>query len=171
MLRMTTAALIALCAAPHLGAVHTAPCEAAEFHQFDFWIGDWEVTGRKGNIVGTNTIDRPLGGCVLQEHWVGTSGSRGSSFNVYDATRKQWHQTWVDNQGTLLLLDGSFADGKMVLSGPGVNATGAAIINRITWQREHGDPDRVRQTWDTSSDGGKTWQTVFDGLYARKKAR
>ena len=152
-------------------AVHAAPCEAAEFHQFDFWIGDWDVTGPKGNTVGTNTIDRPLGGCVLQEHWVGTSGSRGSSLNIYDATRKQWHQTWVDNQGTLLLLDGSYADGKMVLSGPGVNATGAAIVNRITWQREHGDPDRVRQTWETSSDGGKTWQTVFDGLYARKKTR
>ena len=143
-------------------------CTAPEYHQFDFWIGDWTVTGPKGQVVGTNTIDRPLGGCVLQEHWVGVSGSRGSSFNIYDAARKQWHQTWVDNVGTLLLLDGSFADGKMVLSGPGVNATGAAITNRITWQRENGDTNRVRQTWQTSADGGTTWQTVFDGLYERK---
>jgi len=153
-------------------AVLVAPaCAAPEYHQFDFWIGDWTVTGPQGNVVGTNSIDRPLGGCVLQEHWVGARGTRGSSFNVYDATRKQWHQTWVDDQGTLLLLDGSFAGDKMVLSGPGVNATGGAIINRITWQREHGDPNRVRQVWDTSSDGGATWQVVFDGLYTRHGTR
>src|SRR5579859_6297267 len=128
-------------------ATHAAACDAAEYHQFDFWIGDWTVTAPNGQLAGTNTIDRPLGGCVLQEHWVGARGSHGSSFNIYDATRKQWHQTWVDDQGTLLLLDGAYANGKMILSGPGVNQTGAAIINRITWQREHGDPDRVRQLW------------------------
>lgn len=146
-------------------------CAAPEYHQFDFWVGEWTVTAPNGKVVGTNTIDRPLGSCVLQEHWIGAGGSHGSSFNIYDATRKQWHQTWVDNQGLLLLLDGTYADGKMVLSGPGVDRAGAAIINRITWQRIGRNPDRVRQLWETSADGGKTWQTSFDGIYARKNAK
>ncbi len=149
----------------------TPACASPEYHQFDFWLGDWTVTAPNGQIAGTNTIDRPLGSCVLQEHWVGKGGTNGSSFNIYDATRKQWHQTWVDNQGVLLLLDGAYTDGKMVMSGPGVSRTGAAIINRITWEWQQGDPERVRQLWETSADGGKTWQTAFDGLYTRKATK
>src|SRR5215471_8644 len=106
--------------------VATPACTGPEFHQFDFWIGDWTVTGPKGRVVGTNTIDRPLSSCVLQEHWIGARGSHGTSFNIYDAARKQWHQTWVDDQGTLLLLDGSFASGTMTLTGTTLDAaTGA----------------------------------------------
>jgi hypothetical protein len=146
-------------------------CASTEYHQFDFWLGDWTVTAPNGKVVGTNTIDRPLGGCVLQEHWAGTGGTHGSSFNIYDASRKQWHQTWVDDQGALLLLDGAYTEGKMILSGPGVNQAGAAIINRITWEQKGSHPDRVRQLWETSADGGKTWQTAFDGLYQRKATR
>ena len=137
-------------------------CASPEYHQFDFWVGDWTVTAPNGKVVGTNTIDRPLGSCVLQEHWIGAGGTHGSSFNIYDAARKLWHQTWVDDHGTLLLLDGAYADGKMTLSG------GTSTINRITWEQKGSKPDRVRQLWETSTDGGKTWQTSFDGLYTRK---
>jgi len=28
---------------------------------------------------------------------------------------------------------------------------------------------RVRQLWESSSDGSKTWTVVFDGLYARQQ--
>ena len=31
-----------------------------------------------------------------------------------------------------------------------------------------GDPDRVRQHWESSSDGGTTWTTAFDGVYVRQ---
>ena len=52
-------------------------------------------------------------GCVLQENWSGTGGFTGTSLNAYDAERKAWHQTWVDNSGGVLQLDGasSTADG------------------------------------------------------------
>ncbi len=26
---------------------NAAPCESAEFHQFDFWLGDWDVAGTR----------------------------------------------------------------------------------------------------------------------------
>jgi hypothetical protein len=31
-----------------------------------------------------------------------------------------------------------------------------------------GDPDRVRQHWEISRDGS-TWETLFDGRYARRR--
>ena len=136
-------------------------CAATEFRQFDFWLGDWKVTDPKGDVVGTNLITLEMDGCVLHEHWVGSKGGNGESFNLYDRATKQWHQTWVDNGGTLLSLNGGLVDGRMVLSGPGQGPKGEPITNRIAWEKLA--DGRVRQTWDVSSDGGKTWVNSFDG--------
>jgi hypothetical protein len=141
-------------------------CATAEFRQFDFWLGDWNVTDPKGDVAGTNRITLEMDGCVLHEHWVGSKGGVGESFNIYDGATKQWHQTWVDNGGTLLSLNGGLVDGRMVLSGPGQGPKGEAITNRIAWEKLA--DGRVRQTWDVSSDGGKTWTNSFDGFYAKK---
>lgn len=141
-------------------------CATAEFRQFDFWLGAWTVTNPSGQVVGSNVITLEHDGCVLHEHWTGAKGGTGSSLNLYDAATKRWHQTWVDNSGTLLLLDGGLVDGRMVLSGPGKGPKGEPVTNRISWEKL-GD-GRVRQTWAVSSDGGVTWSVAFDGLYAKR---
>lgn len=115
-----------------------------------------------GTTAGTNHITQALGTCVLHEHWVGGGGDVGESFNIYDATSKRWHQTWVDNQGTLLVLEGGLVRGAMVLTD---SAVGSKTVNRITWEQL--PKGQVRQLWETSSDGGKTWKTAFNGLYRR----
>src|SRR5262245_39624238 len=79
-----------------------APCSAPEYHQFDFWVGDWDVKTPDGKPAGTNSITRPLGDCVLQEHWIGAKGGRGESYNIYDRVGGHWHQVWVDRTGTYL---------------------------------------------------------------------
>ncbi len=144
-------------------AQQNTACTAPEHRQFDFWLGDWEVKDPKGNVAGTNLITSEFAGCVLQEHWVGSQGGRGSSFNIFSSNDKKWHQAWVDDSGTFLNLIGNFEDGKMVL----VNDA-PVLTDRITWNLVNGDKDRVRQHWEQSQDGGKTWKTVFDGLYIRK---
>ncbi len=75
-------------------------CVGPEHRQFDFWIGVWEVHTPDGKAAGTNRIERILGGCVLQESWIGAGGMRGMSFNMYSAADQQWHQTWVDSGRT-----------------------------------------------------------------------
>ena len=155
--------------ASHLSAQQqTPPCQGEEYRQFDFWLGEWDVSPvGSEQLAGTNTISRILGGCVLLEEYVTPRGYAGFSYNAYDRTTGQWHQTWVDNTGIVLKIDGGIVDGKMVLEGPGKDPQGNDIINRITWT-PHED-GTVQQTWDTSSDGGQTWTTGFDGLY-RKRA-
>lgn len=145
----------------------TRPCTAPEFHQFDFWIGTWEVRTPDGKIAGTNRIEPILDGCVLQETWRGAKGLQGSSLNMYHPATKRWHQTWMDQQGTLLLLDGTFRDGAMVMTGeaPSSSRPGTTASQRITWTPA--SDGSVRQLWETSDDGGKTWSTVFDGRYTR----
>lgn len=143
-----------------------AACSAAEYRQFDFWIGNWNVT-QGGKPAGTNRIDRILGGCALLENWLGVSGSVGNSLNYYDAARGVWHQTWIDNQGSPLELEGKFERGSLVLTGNTRDpASGQTMINRLTWTPQPGG--NVRQHWETSTDGGTTWTTAFDGLYAKQ---
>ncbi len=143
------------------------PCSAPEYHQFDFWIGEWDVRTPDGARAGMNRIVGTQGGCALQESWEGTSGMTGTSLNTYDAARGRWHQTWIDSRGSILLLDGKWKDGKMVLGGTTPSPRGGAVTDRITWEPIGGGD--VRQLWEQSSDGGKTWTIVFDGRYTRRR--
>jgi hypothetical protein len=138
-----------------------SPCSGPEHRQFDFWIGHWDVYLPNGNKAGENHIEPVEGGCVLLEQWTGARGPTGKSLNIYDALRRIWHQTWVDSTGGLLVLEGQFADGRMVLS------SSVHPIQRITWSPQ--SDGSVRQLWESSKDGGKTWSTAFDGKYVKKK--
>lgn len=162
--------LTVMIAAPSFASAQSAPqnaCAAKEFRQFDFWVGEWTVTTLQGAEAGRNRIDRILGGCALQENWVGASGNVGHSYNAYDRTRDVWHQTWVDNGGLVLRLEGGVEGSAMVLRGTTTGTDGSTVHHRITWSNVEGDADRVRQHWESSTDAGETWTTAFDGLYTR----
>ena len=147
------------------GQVPAPPCTAAEHRAFDFWLGEWNVHGANGKLAGTNSIRKEFGGCVLRERYDTGRGYSGESFNVYDAPRKVWHQSWVDSSGLLLLLEGGIRDGKMVLEGQTVGADGKPTKHRITWTP---NPDgSVRQFWESTGAGGE-WTVAFDGKYTRK---
>jgi hypothetical protein len=148
------------------GASPHRSCSAPEHRQFDFWVGDWDVTNPAGKPAGHNRIEPILGGCALRETWAGAGGSHGTSYNAWDRQRRRWHQTWVDDDGLVLRLDGGFEGGRMVLQGETVDSSGATVRNRITWQETA--PGAVRQLWEVSSDGGETWRVIFDGRYRRR---
>ena len=134
-------------------------------HQFDFWLGDWNVTAGEARA-GTNLVTAEEGGCVVHEHWTGARGGTGQSFNFYDAGLGKWHQLWVDNQGTFLYLTGAFADERMVLEGTAPGPDGTPQQQRLTFFRNA--DGTVRQLWETSKNQGRTWSVAFDGLYVKK---
>jgi len=152
---------------PAESAEQAKACSGAEHRQFDFWVGTWNVT-ENGKVAGTNRIESILGGCALLENWRGAGGNVGNSINYYDAPRKVWHQTWIDQTGNALVIEGRFENGAMRLEGqrPGAKP-GQTDLHRITWTPLA--EGKVRQQWETSSDGGKTWTQAFDGLYSRAK--
>ncbi len=139
------------------------PCTAPEYRQFDFWLGEWDVespaapgSASRSRISGIN------GGCTLREEYTTATGYDGTSLNFYDAARRSWHQTWIDNQGGALYLEGGLQGRSMVLATTG----DANNLQRITWTPL--DDGRVRQHWEASVDGGGSWTTVFDGFYTRR---
>ncbi len=48
---------------PVAAAEEPRPCSAPAHHQFDFWVGEWEVRTPDGALAGTNRITGILGGC------------------------------------------------------------------------------------------------------------
>ena len=141
-------------------------CTGPEHRQFDFWLGEWDVFDEAGELVGHNHIYPVLEGCALSENWTSVNGSPGKSYNFYDAAENKWHQTWIDQSGGALYLDGGLVDGSMVLSGPRPAEKGGSEIHRITWtQLKDGS---VKQHWQSSSDGATQWQDVFVGYYRKK---
>lgn len=144
-------------------------CIDQRHRQFDFWLGEWEVFLPDGSKAGENRIERIAAGCALQESWVGRGGFSGSSLNIFDRNDGRWHQIWVDSSGGRLALSGALADASMILSStlPHPTKQNVSVTQRITWTP--GNDGSVRQLWETSEDGGKTWTTAFDGRYVRKK--
>ncbi len=146
-------------------AVPTPTCDAPEYRQFDFWLGKWNVT-EGHQPAGQNNIEPDLKRCALFESWTATDGSRGRSINFYDCNKRRWHQTWIDDRGGVLELDGGLVGDSMVLEGSRANAgSGAPTRQRITWTP---NPDgSVRQHWQMKKLVDSPWKTVFDGLYTR----
>jgi len=145
-----------------------AACLAPEYHQFDFWIGDWDTfeLNDRDKVVARNRVDSILDGCVLREVYEQGDGLTGQSFTIYDAARKVWHQSWVTNRGQLLVLEGGMQSDRMVLSGTDRTADGKSIQLRGVWTRVEGG---VRETAETSADGGKTWKPLFDIVFRPHK--
>ena len=162
---MTRTAAFVLLATLALPAGAAAPCTSPEHRQFDFWLGEWQVRGPKGAVAGINRIESQYGGCVIHEHYVTGRGYSGESLNVYDAARKVWHQTWVDNSGLLLILEGTFNGKSMVLEGQTAGAKGSPAKHRITWTPNA--DGTVRQLWETTDEKG-SWGVAFDGSYSKK---
>lgn len=152
------------------------PCRTSpQARQFDFWIGEWDVTpfqmapAPNLPLMGTNRIELQLEQCMIVENWTGggPGGGQGTSINFWDTNRSRWRQVWVADGGSSLDYEGEFRDGAMRFQGWTLAPNGARVLQKLTFFAIH--RDTVRQLFETSADSGKTWQPGFDGRYVRKK--
>ena len=145
------------------------PCENDEaFRAFDFWIGEWEVHLADGTPAGTNSIQPAERGCVLIENWINSAGGTGMSINYLDKATDEWVQVWNAEGGSQINIRGGMTEQGMVLAGT-IHDIASATTSplRGTWTLL--EDGRVRQFFEQSSDGGKTWAPWFEGFYTRKQ--
>ena len=149
------------------------PCAAPEQKQFEFWVGDWELTWpaqKPGEVDrGTNRIRRVLDTCVVEENFSGEKAMhlRGVSLSTFDTRTRKWKQTWVDNEGGYLDFTGEFKEGQMILARDNVRPDGTKVIQRMVFKNIQ--PNQFDWSWESSTDGGKTWQVIWPIHYQRKR--
>ncbi len=139
--------------------------ETVKGHQFDFWIGDWNVYKfGTDTIVGVSSIKPILNHTSIEENYQSLPYTyKGRSFNVYNAKKGHWEQFWVDNSGLVLHMLGDFKGNQMTLT----DCESQDPCNRIVWTNQN--DGTVRQEWTQSKDSGKSWNKVFDGHYKKRK--
>ncbi len=143
------------------------PCSSPEARQFDFWLGEWEVTWGEGQR-GSNHVQSILDGCVILENFDGNPAMPfwGMSLSMYRPQEGQWRQTWVDNSGNYWDFIGGFADGRMTL------ATQETQDGKPVWLRMvfyNIAADELDWNWEKSEDGGQTWTLLWHLHYTRRK--
>ena len=149
------------------------PCAyTAENRQFDFWLGEWDVSTTQGSIpAGTSKIELILEDCVVLENWKSLNNPySGKSYNIYDQALKRWEQYWVDNVGGNIFFHGKLLkDGLMDYWTDDIpQSTGPSVRRHLQFTAM--GPDKVRQLSRGSTDGGITWNVEYDFLYVRKSA-
>jgi hypothetical protein len=152
-----------------------SPCGSNPvYRQFDFWLGEWEAFGIRGQKAGDSKISIILDSCVILEEWTsavkqGGFTYAGKSFNTYNAATGQWQQTWADNAGgTNEYLLGKFENNKIIYtSKPFPLKKDTMAIRKMTFFNL--GADKVRQLGEISKDNGATWSTEYDLEYRRKK--
>jgi hypothetical protein len=154
------------------GTTATAPCSSAEAKQFDFWVGEWDLTwpAGGGNPAGKghNSVTKGFDGCVIQENFDGMESMplRGMSVSMYNARMKKWQQTWVDNEGSYLDFVGAFDGKEMTLAREAVNPKGEKVWQRMVFKNI--TADAFDWSWE-SSKNGKDWQVNWPIHYVRAK--
>jgi hypothetical protein len=148
------------------------PCTQPEQKQFDFWIGNWDLTWPGNNpneiVHGTNNIKRVMDGCVVEENFSGGHSThlRGMSVSLFDARAGKWKQTWVDNEDGYLDFIGEFKDGQMILGREAVGPGGRRPLQRMVFKNI--TANAFDWSWESSKDDGKTWQVQWPIHYRRK---
>lgn len=162
------AIIFAATAAAATPATPTAPpCAGAEYHQLDFWAGDWNVFQASDNAqAGTSHIEVTMGGCGISEHYSAPNAPGGAyegvSYSGYNRSDGKWHQMYVDTNSNITWYSGELDDKDMVLEAPGANNT----LNKMVYRPLAGGS--VEQIGTVSTDYGRHWKPGYDYIYRKK---
>jgi len=160
--------LLAAATAQPLAAQTGKSCDASEYRQFDFWIGEWNVVETKtGAVAGKSKIESLYDGCGVRENWEDPELT-GGSLNIYDKTDGKWHQFWIDSSGARREFIGAWEDGKMVLvaTRPSTAHSGRTASIRMTFTKNA--DGSVRQYSDAKLQDDDAWSERYDYTYRRK---
>ncbi|HEY6333838.1 MAG TPA: hypothetical protein VI756_31265 [Blastocatellia bacterium] len=143
-------------------------CSAAEYHAFDFTLGDWSVSDSAGNAVGISQIRYDLDGCVVVENWAAPGGSpSGRNLDGFNQEDQRWRRYFADTRGHVHVFEGVSKGDSIEYQGTSRGPKGEQVLNRLTIRKD--GVDRMTQLWRKSTDNGKTWEPAFEGIFTRIK--
>ena len=165
-MRFALAVSLLIASAPVMAAEAPPPnCNAPEFRQLDFWMGEWNVKWDGGQ--GVNSITKSYDGCVVEERFDGGSSMhlKGHSVSTYFRDIHQWRQNWVDNEGGYFdFIGGPQPDGTFIFSN--LRISKKTPYARMVFEKIK--KDSLTWRWQKSADEGKTWADSWVIYYTHK---
>jgi hypothetical protein len=160
--------------APATSSKAAGTCDTPQHHQFDFWVGDWQVFEAKSNqLVAYDRVEKLAHGCIVQQNLTMiTDLYRGpgvpwrmSGIGVNRFDGEGWLELWADDTwGAIALRGMPDASAAMVLT------TVVPSRNRdlkLVWEKK---PDgSVRQLQYVAPAGSGKWQLFGDLIYRRNR--
>jgi hypothetical protein len=143
-----------------------SPALPPEDHQFDFWVGTWDVTWGD-DARGTNVVRKILDDRAILEEFDAspTAAFRGVSISSWDAVARRWRQTWADTEGHHWNFTGGMGSGRMILSTDDLE-NGRTVRKRMVFFDI--SPEALEWTWERSVDDGATWELLWAIHYRRR---
>lgn len=148
---------------------------APENKRLEFWAGDWEASGKLlvnakeekwVDNKATNKLRWILGGQVIHEDF--SDGTLvGQSWTRWVPEKKAYEQTWVDNMGSLLRLEGDFKGDDLVLFEKPADPK-AKVRHRMVFSSIQ--KDSFQWSYDFTTDDGNSWKSQWQLSYKRRKA-
>ncbi len=163
--------------------VTAAPREAA---QFDFLIGQWEVTVTpKATTLATRIHGVPklsavwkawraMDGFGIEDELRIVDGSGNPNAflrttRLYDATQRVWSQMSLDvYRARYTPATATWANGEMQIRSAGRDADGSAYVQRVRFYDI--TPTSFKYQADRSTNGEKSWETAVLRMAARRVA-
>jgi hypothetical protein len=148
------------------------PCDTdPKYHQFDFWLGAWEVSSdRPGAAKSADaTVERVLGGCGLRETWSSARSPTGDGIGMATFSRLTgaWRYFWVSGAGANTDFVGQPLDDKqMQFTVEQPDPSGGKRLRH--WTLSQLPDGRLSEVSVGSLDGGKTWMPEYQ-LFWKKK--
>jgi hypothetical protein len=150
-------------------------CDGGVYDQFDFWLGEWSIEqrvhqpdGRIESYPARTTVTRSADGCVIMEHWRGTTrlfwyGMEqpqvmwGYSVRRVDPATGEWLISWIDgnNQHFGAPFVGRFSGKRGTFYQQGDGRRG-----RIEFVRKR--DGTVLWTLASSPGGSESWQVLWE---------
>lgn len=148
------------------GAVITqrpSACASADERQFDFWVGEWDVSGTGYTaVVAESTITLADEGCLVLENWRPFANGHAHSISVYDQTNHRWRQYYA-GAGIAPTEYTGVMDSEGVLR---FDVDNSSPARRMNYQRI--DANTVRQWGEQYDDITRVWSTTWDLTYRRR---
>ena len=163
--------ILLIIASVQILAQELQPCSAEPHsHDFDFWIGEWDVykTGTK-TIVGHSVVQSISGGCAILENWTSVKGNSGKSINYYNPATGKWEQDWIGSGGgPQRYLNGVYKDSAMQFTYEST-ANNKPVTGNFKFYNI--DKNTVRQYQDVNNEDGKTVTVSYDLTYVRTRKK
>ena len=148
-----------------------APCDTPQHHQFDFWVGDWQVFDAKTNrLVGFDRVEKHSHGCIVQQNLTMLTDLyrrpgadyrlAGIGVNRFDG--ESWLEMWADNQWGAIVLRGMPEGGKAMVLETITPSRNRDL--RLEWEKRPDGSVRALQYVATPAGSGK-WELYGDLIY------